>query len=179
MKRKLALVLMLLLAFTVPMFGGCSPSAEELIREDLTGHFEKLKSEDEDLLALIGQNSGDSLEQLGINVDEFVHSALEGFDYAIDEVVVDDRAARADVTLTIKPISDILQEFQIKYAEYLVDNESADSATRMQQAGAILLNVVDGTSVEEQKASFTYSQDDEGIWHIDDDIVSELTQAMM
>jgi len=92
MKKKLLLApLMAVLVACVVVLSGCGgPSIEELITEDLTTQFDEVKNGGDDFLSGLEEASGDEFEQLGIDPKEYAKTYLEGFDYEIGDVTVDE-----------------------------------------------------------------------------------------
>lgn len=92
MKKKLLLApLMAALVACVVLLSGCGgPSVEELITNDLTSQFDEIKNGGDDFLSGLEEASGDEFEQLGIDPKEYAKSYLEGFDYKIGDVTVDE-----------------------------------------------------------------------------------------
>ena len=113
MKKKLLLApLMAVLVACVVVLSGCGgPSVEELITEDLTTQFDEVKNGGDDFLAGLEEASGDEFEQLGIDPKEYAKSYLEGFDYKIGDVTVDEDkgTATAEVTITCKSMNQIVR----------------------------------------------------------------------
>ena len=58
-------------------------------------------------------------EQLGIDPKEYAKSYLEGFDYKIGDVTVDEDkgTATAEVTITCKSMNQIVEDFATQYQE--------------------------------------------------------------
>lgn len=106
MKKKLLLApLMAVLVACVVVLSGCGgPSVEELITEDLTTQFDEVKNGGDDFLSGLEEASGDEFEQLGIDPKEYAKTYLEGFDYKIGDVTVDEDkgVATAEVSITCK-----------------------------------------------------------------------------
>ena len=121
MKKKLLLApLMAVLVACVVVLSGCGgPSVEELITEDLTTQFDEVKNGGDDFLAGLEEASGDEFEQLGIDPKEYAKSYLEGFDYKIGDVTVDEDkgTATAEVTITCKSMNQIVEDFSSQYQE--------------------------------------------------------------
>lgn len=92
MKKKLLLApLMAVLVACVVVLSGCGgPSVEELITEDLTTQFDEVKNGGDDFLSGLEEASGDEFEQLGIDPKEYAKTYLEGFDYKIGDMTVDE-----------------------------------------------------------------------------------------
>ena len=115
MKKKLLLApLMAALVACVVLLSGCGgPSVEELITNDLTSQFDEIKNGGDDFLSGLEEASGDEFEQLGIDPKEYAKSYLEGFDYKIGDVTVDEDkgTATAEVTITCKSMNKIVEDF--------------------------------------------------------------------
>ena len=114
MKKKLLLApLMAALVACVVLLSGCGgPSVEELITNDLTSQFDEIKNGGDDFLSGLEEASGDEFEQLGIDPKEYAKSYLEGFDYKIGDVTVDEDkgTATAEVTITCKSMNKIVED---------------------------------------------------------------------
>ena len=133
MKKKLLLVpLMAVLVACVVVLSGCGgPSVEELITEDLTTQFDEVKNGGDDFLAGLEEASGDEFEQLGIDPKEYAKSYLEGFDYKIGDVTVDEDkgTATAEVTITCKSMNQIVEDFATQYQGFALLRRYLPSAT--------------------------------------------------
>ena len=92
---------------------------EELITNDLTSQFDEIKNGGDDFLSGLEEASGDEFEQLGIDPKEYAKSYLEGFDYKIGDVTIDEDkgTATADVTITCKSMNKIVEDFATQYRE--------------------------------------------------------------
>ena len=94
------------------VLAGCStgPSAEELIREDISSALDEVKSLDDDTVEeLVESMDAASLEPYGIDGKELIRSMVDGFDYTIDAVTVDEEAgtATAELTVTSKSMAEL------------------------------------------------------------------------
>jgi len=96
-----------LLAFSAVAFVGCGgESDEDLIRGALTEELETIKTLDDATIAeMTSTMNASTFATYGIDPSEFMKTYLEGFDYSIDEVIVDGDTAKATVTLTCKSFS--------------------------------------------------------------------------
>ena len=82
---------------------GCGPSNEELVRQAVTDELERVKAHDADLLAQLAAGpEAEALAAYGLDAQEFLASYLEGFDYRIDDVTVEEGTAQATVVLTCR-----------------------------------------------------------------------------
>lgn len=182
MKKKVIVPTMALFAACLLVLTGCSPSAEQLIREDLEAQFSEVSADSEEMLEELESSVGENFDSLGIDTKEFMTTYLDGFGYTINEITVEDKTANANVTVTAKSMGDIVNEFQLQFTEYLsgIDLTTISGEDELfQQAGQILLEVAQGVEPQEIDCSFAYSQDDEGVWSADESAASELTNALM
>lgn len=93
------------------MPSGCSsePSIEQLIREDVTSTFDNLKSMDEDAIAELAEGLGATgLESYGTDTTDIIAAMVDGFDYTIDSVEVEEDSATATDTVTSKSMSELM-----------------------------------------------------------------------
>ena len=83
--------------------GACSgPSPEELIREDLTANLDRVKELDDATVEELVDSMGTiGLEDYGIEASDVVTSLLDGFDYTIDGIAVDDEGTSAVASVTV------------------------------------------------------------------------------
>lgn len=183
-KRIWAVPLMLIATVCIALLSACGgPSVEELIREDVDKAFSKITPDDEDLLAAMTDSADGSFEQLGIDYKEFATAYLDGFDYEIKDVVVDEEAGTADATVSVnmKSLSAILTDFTTQFQEYVysLDPTTIGSEEELYaKAGEIPMDVVKNTEPTESDCVFTYEKDSEGNWSSTDDAETEILNAM-
>lgn len=121
-KLVFAAAMTLVLLLTVFFLAGCaskSDSGEEVIRVSLTEELEAVKSFDDSFVEEALAGMGDAgFEQFGISAEEFLTEYLEGFDYAIDAVEIDEDEAWATVTFRCKSFKSLcsLIEYESKRA---------------------------------------------------------------
>lgn len=184
MKKKLLLApLMAVLVACVVVLSGCGgPSVEELITEDLTTQFDEVKSGGDDFLAGLEEASGDEFEQLGIDPKEYAKSYLEGFDYKIGDVTVDEDkgTATADVTITCKSMNKIVGDFATQYQEKIAALDTMPSEDDLyKMAGQVMVDVTKAAKTKDTKVTFKYTANDDGEWSADDSATTEMMNAMM
>ena len=70
----------------------------------------------------MSESSGDSFEMLGIDTQDFAESYLDGFEYKIDEVTVDEEngVATAVVKVKMKSVTDIMTEFSSQFETWIM-----------------------------------------------------------
>ena len=182
--KRFRLVASLMFAVTLCLGGlaSCGPSAADLIREDITSEFDELKASQDDLLDEIAAASGEDFTALGIDAKAFAASYLEGFDYQIDDIKVEDTTADVQVTVTLKSISDILSSFQTAYVEKL---QTLDLATLADEqglytlAGQTLMEMVESAKPAENTFTITYEKDEDGVWSTTEDAETAITNAFL
>ena len=184
MKKKLLLApLMAVLVACVVVLSGCGgPSIEELITEDLTSQFDEIKNGGDDFLSGLEEASGDEFEQLGIDPKEYAKSYLEGFDYKIGDVTVDEDkgTATAEVTITCKSMNQIVEDFATQYQEKVAALDSMPSDDELyKMAGQVMVDVTKAAKTKDTKVTFKYSCNDDGEWSADDSATNEMMNAMM
>ena len=184
MKKKLLLApLIAALVACVVLLSGCGgPSVEELITNDLTSQFDEIKNGGDDFLAGLEEASGDEFEQLGIDPKEYAKSYLEGFDYKIGDVTVDEDkgTATAEVTITCKSMNKIVEDFATQYQEKVAALDAMPSEDDLyKMAGQVMVDVTKSAKPKDSKVTFKYSADDDNVWSADDSAVTEMMSAMM
>ena len=175
MKKKLLLApLMAALVACVVLLSGCGgPSVEELITNDLTSQFDEIKNGGDDFLSGLEEASGDEFEQLGIDPKEYAKSYLEGFDYKIGDVTVDEDkgTATAEVTITCKSMNKIVEDFATQYQEKVAALDTMPSEDDLyKMAGQVMVDVTKAAKTKDTKVTFKYSANEDidiGIAHIE------------
>ena len=184
MKKKLLLApLMAALVACVVLLSGCGgPSVEELITNDLTSQFDEIKNGGDDFLSGLEEASGDEFEQLGIDPKEYAKSYLEGFDYKIGDVTVDEDkgTATAEVTITCKSMNKIVEDFATQYQEKIAALDTMPSEEDLyKMAGQVMVDVTKAAKTKDTKVTFKYSAHEDNEWSADDSATTEMMNAMM
>lgn len=184
MKKKLLLApLMAALVACVVLLSGCGgPSVEELITNDLTSQFDEIKNGGDDFLSGLEETSGDEFEQLGIDPKEYAKSYLEGFDYKIGDVTVDEDkgTATAEVTITCKSMNKIVEDFATQYQEKIAALDTMPSEDDLyKMAGQVMVDVTKAAKTKDTKVTFKYSANKDNEWSADDSATTEMMNAMM
>ena len=184
MKRKtlIASFVAVAVACLVVLTGCGGPSVEDLIRDDLTQQFDEVKNGGDDFIKGLDEASGDEFDQLGIDTKEYAKSYLDGFDYKIGDITVDEDkgTATAEVTITCKSMNTIVEDFATKYQEEVaaLDGEpSEDDLYKL--AGKVMVEVTKSTKPKKSKATFKYTKDKDNAWSADDSATTEMMNAMM
>lgn len=173
--------------FALGAFGlaGCEsgPSIEELIREDIASEFDAVKSDNSDFIAGIEEGAGDDLALLGVSAEDFANAYLDGFDYEITGVDVDDEAgtAVAHVTMTCKSMGDIVVDFQTAFEEKVqtLDLSSMTEDDLYKLGGEVMLECAKSAEARDVDVDLRYVETEENEWNIDDSAEEELTNAML
>lgn len=184
MKKKLLLApLMAALVACVVLLSGCGgPSVEELITNDLTSQFDEIKNGGDDFLSGLEEASGDEFEQLGIDPKEYAKSYLEGFDYKIGDVTVDEDkgTATAEVTITCKSMNKIVEDFATQYQEKIAALDTMPSEDDLyKMAGQVMVDVTKAAKTKDTKVTFKYSANKDNEWSADDSATTEMMNAIM
>ncbi len=154
--------------------GACSgPSPEELIREDLTANLDRVKElDDATVEELVGSMGTIGLEDYGIEASDVVTSLLDGFDYTIDDIAVDDEgtSAVASVTVTCKSAADFNEQIEQAAADLmteLMDDPSGlellgDTEALNARIGEVIMETLDGVELQQTPVEIGYSKTDAG-----------------
>ena len=156
---------------------GCSGTdPEEAIRTDITTNFDALKSQEGALVdELAAQMEGMGLEDYGIEPSEVVTSVLDGFDYSIDDITVEDDTATATVTVmskSISPISDAMYDAIMEAIDSGELDVTDDEAVNV-WAGNYIMSLLDAINPTEKTIELTYTNGDDG-WELDETSASEV-----
>lgn len=170
----LSLVAALVLVFSVTGCGG--PSDEQLIRENLDSILSSYSMDNEDFANEANSIDEDFLEPLGVDSETFWTAYFEGYSYEIGDVSIDGDTAQAEVTVSVKPVGDMMVSYQNEISEWVAsaDPTSVTSESDLyEQAGQILLDVVEQTEPVQQDVVFNYTKNDNG-WVMDYSSQTEL-----
>lgn len=167
------------------VLGACSgPSPEEAIREDLTANLDRVKElDDATVEELVGSMGTLGLETYGIEASDVVRSLLDGFDYTIDDITVDDEgtSAVASVSVTCKSASDFTERINqaaTDLATELMNDPSglellSDEEALNARIGEVVMETLDEVELQQTSIEIDYSKTDDG-WTASD--ASELAQ---
>ncbi len=167
------------------VLGACSgPSPEEAIREDLAANLDRVKElDDATVEELVGSMGTLGLETYGIEASDVVRSLLDGFDYTIDDITVDDEgtSAVASVSVTCKSASDFTERINqaaTDLATELMNDPSglellSDEDALNARIGEVVMETLDEVELQQTSIEIDYSKTDDG-WTASD--ASELAQ---
>ena len=167
------------------VLGACSgPSPEVVIREDLTANLDRVKElDDATVEGLVSSMGTIGLETYGIEASDVVRSLLDGFDYTIDDITVDDEgtSAVASVSVTCKSASDFTERINqaaTDLATELMNDPSglellSDEEALNARIGEVVMETLDEVELQQTSIEIDYSKTDDG-WTASD--ASELAQ---
>lgn len=138
---------------------GCGPNNEELIREAVTERYDAYKQADDVTLSrIVTSLENEGLAELGIDDTEFATAVVEGFDYHIDDIVVNGNEAVVTITFAGKSYTDLLSEIA-STTETLANDPSFAALSqdeRLATAGTMVMNAFDGLEVKNETVDLGY-----------------------
>lgn len=181
MKRRtvftmLVATLLVVCGFGLVACGGISP--EQAIRQTLESDFEDIKSgkETSDLAEGITEEFDGDLESYGIDSEEFSKAYLEGFDYKIGDITVDEQkgSATAEVSITMKPIMQMAQSSTVRILA-ATSELSADATEDDYNAlvGKIMMEELSKIEPKTVDTQIIYNRNSDGDWEPDEQSVDK------
>lgn len=167
--------------------GGCGlfgPSPEQIVRDGLASDFDMLLDEESQARQTMVSNleSTGALSGLGVDTQGFLNALLEGMEYEIASVEVDDEAktATATVELTCKSLTDVATR-----AQELLNQRAADAGEAaispeetLAWMGECLMQAAQEDAPESVELELDCSSDDEGTWSADDSVAAAVAGAL-
>ncbi|MDN0063528.1 hypothetical protein [Collinsella ihumii] len=168
--------------------GGCGlfgPSPEQIVRDGLASDFDMLLDEESQARQTMVSNleSTGALSGLGVDTQGFLNALLEGMEYEIASVEVDDEAktATATVELTCKSLTDVATR-----AQELLNQRAADAGETaispeetLAWMGECLMQAAQEDAPESVELELDCSSDDEGTWSADDSVAAAVAGALL
>lgn len=168
--------------------GGCGlfgPSPEQIVRDGLASDFDMLLDEESQARQTMVSNleSTGALSGLGVDTQGFLDALLEGMEYEIASVEVDDEAktATATVELTCKSLTDVATR-----AQELLNQRAADAGETaispeetLAWMGECLMQAAREDAPESVELELDCSSDDEGTWSADDSVAAAVAGALL
>lgn len=168
--------------------GGCGlfgPSPEQIVRDGLASDFDMLLDEESQTRQTMVSNleSTGALSGLGVDTQGFLNALLEGMEYEIASVEVDDEAktATATVELTCKSLTDVATR-----AQELLNQRAADAGETaispeetLAWMGECLMQAAREDAPESVELELDCSSDDEGTWSADDSVAAAVAGALL
>lgn len=168
--------------------GGCGlfgPSPEQIVRDGLASDFDMLLDEESQARQTMVSNleSTGTLSGLGVDTQGFLDALLEGMEYEIASVEVDDEAktATATVELICKSLTDVATR-----AQELLNQRAADAGETaispeetLAWMGECLMQAAQEDAPESVELELDCSSDDEGTWSADDSVAAAVAGALL
>lgn len=186
--RSLAVMVVAVLAVACGLsLGACSsgPSAEDIILEDITTNLDDIKNMDDATLDGLARQIGSvGLEEYGVDTGTLITSMIDGFDYSIESVEVEDDTATASVTVTVKSMTEFMNFDYDVMADDIVDAvTSGEIDTTDQDAfnawvGEYIMAMIDDLEPVEKDITFTYVNGEDG-WELDESSVNDAAQIFL
>lgn len=168
--------------------GGCGlfgPSPEQIVRDGLASDFDMLLDKESQARQTMVSNleSTGALSGLGVDTQGFLDALLEGMEYEIASVEVDDEAktATATVELTCKSLTDVATR-----AQELLNQRAADAGETaispeetLAWMGECLMQAAREDAPESVELELDCSSDDEGTWSADDSVAAAVAGALL
>ena len=111
------------------------------------------------------------LSSVGVDSEEVVKSMIEGYDYEIGDITVDEDSGEAEVevTITLKDMS----SFQTDLYDAVEANAdqlatAADYDELYAMYNEIVMDLVDSAELKDSDITLTFSQNDDGEWEADE-----------
>lgn len=159
-KKILATVLSAaLLAFTLCMACGCQPSNEDVIRDTVTKNFDAYKNlEDSVLSEIAAKAEEDGMSDLGITGEEYATAVLDGFDYHINDITVNEQAATVSMTIVSKSKTDFYNKLNDAVSAFVADpaTESLSPEERDAQVGQIAMQAFRDTDTVSEDVNLRF-----------------------
>lgn len=189
MKKKLTtLALVLFAALSMLALCACNsgPSAEEVIREGLSEEFDMIvnkKGDDWDEMISDIEDEVD-LSMFDIDAEEFVSTLLDGFDYEITSVDVDeeDDTAVAHVTLTSKSMKDVMDALNQASEDFMSDPSNYTGLSEdevYKKVGEMMMDAIRGVKTRDVDVDLECERDDDGNWTEADSVSDEISNALL
>ena len=168
------------------VLGGCSgEKPEDAIRADIVASFDRIKNLDEAALEEItSAMEVESLEPLGLEGDEIVRSLLDGFDYSVESVSVDEsgESATAEVSVTCKSATDLTEGIEDAVASIFQEPDYltllGDEEALGARMGELMMGALDGLAPSEKSIELDYAKGEDG-WEMDASSSSEITKIFL
>ena len=187
MKNFLTRPLILLAVACSLVLVGCQsgPTAEELIRDSLTQEFDELKSgANDEFVESMMKSAGGSFETLGIDGKTFAEAYLNGFDYSIGDISVNEAGDHATVAATVKArsIKGIIRSFQNAFEAKLGEADPAELSNEdglIKLGGELLMQAAKDAELKESNIKLQYDLKDDA-WTPDEDVFdAQIAKALM
>lgn len=181
-----AAVLCAILALGAIGLVGCgAPTPEDAIRASLSQALDGIKNRDEASLEELAVDMDvDRLSEYGIDEMEFMRAYFDGFDYSIDDIVVDEATATATVTLQCRSFSQYRDALAAGAQELVGDRSKLASLSNDEvnaAYGALIIDRIGGIeNAPTAPFSITYELDDSSsTWEPANAVGHEVASAVL
>lgn len=164
------------------VLSSCGESTEQIITDSLTAELDSIKNMDESFMSELSSDpSIQDLEEFGIDTNKFIASYLNGFDYRIEGVSVEDDTATATVVLTTKGFQEFNNALETALGDIL---NSPDLATMGEEqiyaaVGEKVMAAIESiTPQETDPIQITYQLVDD-TWTPTEDSTASLESALL
>lgn len=170
------------LVFASAALTACGPDHEQAIRDALTQELDTIKNLDEGFInEIASQDEVATLQEFGIDPNEFFKSYLSGFDYSIGDVTVDGETATATVTLTLKSFNEFNESLTAAMDSLIADDSlvslsEEDLYTRIGQSVMDAVNTLEPKQIEPLTISYELVDNE---WTPTSDSQTQLDNALM
>ena len=164
----------------LPRTAGHKKGAE--VFKDIANYCDELGVASVYFYAFSTENWKRPLEEVGAIMKLFAQYLIEGFDYKIGDVTVDEDkgTATAEVTITCKSMNQIVEDFATQYQEKVAALDSMPSDDELyKMAGQVMVDVTKAAKTKDTTVTFKYTANDDGEWSADDSATNEMMNAMM
>lgn len=175
----LAACVLAVMAVTV---SACGPDHEQAIRDALTQELDQIKNVDDAYIQELSADAGiEELADLGIDPAEFFRSFLSGFEYVIDDVVVEEETATATVTLSMKSFTEFSSSLESQVAEMLQDESIASMSEEdvYKALGERVMTSLDSLQVTQMDPITISYQLIDGSWTPTEESTQSIESAML
>ena len=164
----------------LPRTAGHKKGAE--VFKDIANYCDELGVASVYFYAFSTENWKRPLEEVGAIMKLFAQYLIEGFDYKIGDVTVDEDkgVATAEVSITCKSMNKIVEDFSTQYQEKVAALDTVPSDDELyKMAGQVMVDVTKATEPRKTTVIFKYTCNDDGEWSADDSVNSEMMDAML
>ena len=167
-KRTLVLVLVALAAACLLVLPSCSAfSPKDKVNDQMTELLDAVKDGSSSQLGALAEClDSEEVEGYGVSEKDLLNAYLEGFDYSIQDVTVNNGEAEVDVVFTVKKYSEFIDAFSETAYEIPLQDGSEDLSDEelYAQFGEAILETLSSTSTGQTEAiTFNFSKSD-GEW---------------
>ncbi len=149
-----------LLSLSLLALAGCAAtSSEDAIRQAVSQELDIYKNMDEKAVSMVAESAeNEGLTELGIDGREFAKAVLDGFDYRINDIVVNDKTATANVTIISKSMSDFETKFNDAVSELMSSAATSDLSTENveQTVGSLAMETFGNTDIIEEDVELQF-----------------------